>query len=151
MKSQIRTLILIGIFGIAPLSYAQSHGEDASIEEVKKETKDLLQVVGSYTSDKKDEAVEAAKKGLDKIDKRIDTLESKVDENWENMSKAMQKEARENLKVLRKQRNKVAEWYGSMKSSSASAWEHTKKGFSKAYQDLQNSWEKSEKEFESKK
>jgi hypothetical protein len=37
--------------------------------------------------------------------------------------------------------------YGSLKSSSAYAWEHTKQGFSEAYNALYESWEKSQKEF----
>jgi hypothetical protein len=38
-----------------------------------------------------------------------------------------------------------------LKSSSADACEHMKKGFSDAYQKLYDAWEKTEKEFESKK
>ena len=67
------------------------------------------------------------------------------------MNEAARKEARENLRALRKQQNQVAEWYGSMKTSSVDAWDHMKKGFSDAYKSLENAWEKSEKEFGSSK
>ena len=66
------------------------------------------------------------------------------------MNEATRKEACENLRALRKQRNQVAEWYGSMKTSSADAWDHMKKGFSDAYKALEDAWEKSEKEFSPK-
>lgn len=150
MKSHIYALMLVGILGITPLCYAETENTKASIEEVKKETQDLLQTIGSYTADKKDEAVQKAKEGMNKLDKRIDALEAKIDKNWDKMNKAARKEARENLKALRKQRNKVAEWYGSMKTSSADTWDHIKNGFSDAYKALKDAWEKSEKEFSPK-
>lgn len=57
MKSHICALMLIGILGVTPLCYAQTENANTSIEEVKKETQDLLQTIGSYTADKRDEAV----------------------------------------------------------------------------------------------
>lgn len=152
MKSHICALMLTGILvlGVTPLSYAQTGNANTSIDEVKKETQDLLQTIGSYTADKRDEAVQKAKEGLNKLDKRIDELEARTDKNWDKMKEATRKEARENLRVLRKQRNQVAEWYGSMKTSSADAWDHMKKGFSDAYKVLEDAWEKSEKEFRPK-
>ena len=150
MKSHICALMLIGILGVTPLCYAQTEHANTSIEEVKKETQDLLQTIGSYTADQRDEAVQKAKQGLDRLDKRIDALEARIDKNWDEMNAAARKEARENLKALRMQRNQVAEWYGSMKTSSADAWKHMKKGFSDAYKALDDAWEKSEKEFSPK-
>lgn len=150
MKSQICALMLIGILGVTTLSYAQTEDAGTSIEEVKKETRDLLQTIDAYSADKKDEAVQKAKEGLDRLDKRIDALEARIDKNWDKMNEAARKEARENLRALRKQRNQVAEWYGSMKTSSAGAWDHMKKGFSDAYKALSDAWEKAEKEFSSR-
>jgi hypothetical protein len=150
MKSHICALMLVCILGVTPLCYAQTENTNTSIEEVKKETQDLLQTIGSYTADKKDEAVQKAKEGMNKLDKRIDALEAKIDKNWDKMNEAVRKEARENLKALRKQRNKVAEWYGSMKTSSADTWDHIKNGFYDAYKALKDTWEKSEKEFSPK-
>jgi chromosome segregation ATPase len=150
MKSHICALMLIGILGVTPLCYAQTENANTSIEEVKKETQDLLQTIGSYTADKRDEAVQKAKEGLDKLDKRIDALEARIDTNWDKMNEATRKEARESLRALRKQRNQVAEWYGSMKTSSADSWDHMKKGFADAYKALDDAWENSEKEFSPK-
>lgn len=151
MKSHICTLILIGILGITPVCYAKTANSNTSIEEVKKETQEMLQTIGSYTADKRDEAAQIAKDGLNKLDKRIEALETRIDENWNKMNDEARKKARENLKNLRKQRNKVAEWYGSMKTSSANAWKHMRKGFSESYKALEDAWEKSEKEFRSSK
>lgn len=147
MKSIICALMLFGMMGIVSVSYAQNENVKTSIEEVNKETQDLLQTIRSYTADKKDEAVQKAKNGLNNLDKRIDAIETSVDKNWDKMSDGARKEARKSLKALRKQRNQVAEWYGSMKTSSANTWDHIKNGFSDAYKDLEDAWEKSEKEF----
>ena len=150
MKSYIFALMLIGILGVVPICYAQPENTNTSIEEVKKETQDLLQTIGSYTAGKKDEAVQKAKEALNKLDKRIDALEAKIDKNWDKLNETARMYARENLKALRKQRNQVAEWYGSMKTSSDDAWDHMKNGFSDAYKALADAWEKSEKEYSPK-
>ncbi|GGB89207.1 hypothetical protein GCM10011352_13990 [Marinobacterium zhoushanense] len=146
MHLHISTLMLLGILGAVQPCYAQAEKDSTTIEEVKKETQDLLQSIGSFTADKKDQAVEQAKDSLNKLDQRIDALEAKIDKNFDEMNDAAREEARENMKTLRKLRNKAAEWYGSMKASSADAWEQMKKGFSDAYKDLTEAWEKSEKE-----
>ncbi|XOF34774.1 MAG: hypothetical protein ACL93V_05660 [Candidatus Electrothrix sp. YB6] len=130
MKSTACALVLISILGAVPLFFAQTENSNTSMEDVKKESQDLLKTIGSYTADKKEEALEKTKEGLTKLDKRINALEKSVDKNWDTMSKAARKKTRENLRDLRKQRNQVAEWYGSMKTSSADAWDHMKKGFS---------------------
>lgn len=150
MKLHKCAMILIGILGVTPLCYAQTENANTSIQEVKKETQDLLKTIGLYTADKRDEAVQNAKDGLNKLDERIDALEARIDKDWDKMNAAARKQARENLKAIRKQRNQVAEWYGSMKTSSANAWGHMKKGFSDAYKVLTDAWEKSEKEFRPK-
>jgi ElaB/YqjD/DUF883 family membrane-anchored ribosome-binding protein len=150
MKGKIYALMLIGIIGFTVPCYGQTEDTKTSIEEVKKETQDFLRTLGSYSIDKRDEAVQKAKEGLDKLDKRIDDLETRIDENWDKMNEAARKEARKNLRALSKQRNQLAEWYGSMKTSSTDAWDHMKKGFSDAYKAIEDAWEKSEKEFSSK-
>ena len=151
MKFNICAIVLISILGITPLCYAETSTDKTSIEEVKQETQDLLQTLDAYTADQKDEAIRKTKTALDKLDKRIDTLEAHVDESWDKMDKDARKKARDSLKALRKQRNKVAEWYGSLKSSTENAWEYIKKGFSDAYKALNDAWEKSENEIGSSK
>lgn len=150
IKSHICALMLFGILGVTPLCYAQTENPNTSIGEVKKETQDFLHIIGSYTADKRDEAVQKAQEGLYKLEKRIDALEARIDNNWNKMNEATRNETRENLRALRKQQNQLTEWYGGMKTSSADGWDHMKKGFSDAYQVLEDAWEKSEKEFRPK-
>lgn len=135
------------LLGIALPCFAETTVGQTSMEEVKKETQELIQTLKSYTADQQEEAVEKTKAALEKLDKRIDSLEKDIDQNWDKMDASARDQARESLKALRKQRIKLAEWYGSLKASSMEAWEHMKDGFSKAYKALSEAWQKSEKEF----
>ena len=143
--------MLIGMLGITPICYAETSTDKTSIEEVKKETQDLLQTLNAYTVEQREEAIRKTKTALDNLDKRIDSLQARIDRNWDQMDKAAREKARSNLRALRKERTQVAEWYGSLKNSTGDAWEHMKKGFSKAYKSLNDAFEKSVKEFRSNK
>ncbi|MBA6346715.1 hypothetical protein [Colwellia sp. BRX8-9] len=146
MKFTIRSMVLISILGITSQCYAITSTDKTSIEEVKQEAQYLLQTLDAYTAERKSEAIYKTKAALDKLDKRIDALEADVDERWDKMDKDTRKKARDSLKALRKQRNQVAQWYGSLKSSTDKAWKHMKKGFLDAYKALNDAWEKSENE-----
>jgi len=154
MSSKMKTFyvfMLIVMLGITPICYAETSTDKTSIEEVKKETQDLLQTLNAYTVEQKEEAIRKTKTALDNLDKRIDSLQARIDRNWDQMDKAARDKARSNLKALRKARTQVAEWSGSLKNSTVDAWENMKKGFSKAYKSLNDAWEKSVKEFRSNK
>ncbi|GJL79336.1 MAG: hypothetical protein NPINA01_23250 [Nitrospinaceae bacterium] len=142
-------LALITMISIAPIGFAKTSNDKKTFKEVKQETQDLIQALKGYTSDQRDEVVQRTEAALDNLDNRIDALETRINSNWDGMKKATREKARANLKALRKQRIQVAEGYGSLKSSSASAWEHVKDGFSEAYTALQVAWERAESEFES--
>lgn len=139
----------IAAFGMAPVNYVMASAEDdkTSIEDVKKETSELMETLKAYTADQRDEALRKSKAAMERLDKRIDMLESQVDDGWDDMSQAVRDNARASLKALRKQRNEVAEWYGSMRTSSLGAWEEMKTGFSNAYGELAKAWQKAEGEF----
>ena len=139
-KKTLCALMLIGMLGITPLSYTEASGEKTSIDEIKQEAQD-----------QRDEAIHKTKEALDDLDKRIDELEAQIDKNWDKMNKAAREKSRDSLKMLRKQRIQVAEWFGSLKNSAGDAWKHMEKGFSDAYKSLNKAWEKSEKEFGSDK
>lgn len=149
--SWVVLLICIAVLGIPTVGYAEAADEATSIQEVKKEASELVEALKNYTADQRDEAMNASKNALDMLDERIDTLESRVDEDWDQLSQAARAETRESLKALRDQRTRAAEWYGSMKTSSTGAWEEMKKGFSNAYGELAQAWEKAEENFSDEK
>jgi len=135
-KKTFCAVMLIGMLGITPPSHAEASRDKTSMDEIRQEAQD-----------QRDEAIHETKEALDNLDKRIDALESDVDKNWDKMNQAARENARESLKVLRKQRIQVAEWFGSLKNSVGDAWNHMEKGFSDAYTSLNKAWEKFEKEF----
>lgn len=127
---------------------AQSSSDAVTAQDVKKETKELMTTLKQYGSNQRDQAIKDADMALEKLDGRIDELENRVDSNWDDMSEAAREKARTNLKMLRKQRNELAQWYGSFKNSSDGAWEQMKSGFTDAYQTLNASWEKAKAEYD---
>jgi len=141
----------IGILVIllaASLPSSAFAGEKGSIEDVKRETQDLLEALESYGASQRDEAVSKTRSALKRLDNRIDSLETRIDNNWEQMSAAARQNTRRSIKALRKQRVEVAEWYGGLKSSSGGAWDHMKKGLAEAYLDLSEAWKQAEQEFD---
>lgn len=140
-------LALFGMFGVLSSSYAEISENKTSLKEIKKETQDLIKALKSYSVEQQDAAVRKTKATLDNLDRRIEALEARIHKNWDTMDQATRKKARDTLKALRKQRTQVAEWYESLKNSSADGWNHMKQGFSNAYQALQKAWEKAEEEF----
>lgn len=144
----ILTMITVMTLCFIPLAQAQSGNDTVTAQDVKKETKELINTLQQYTVDQRDQAVKEADQALKKLDGRIDALESRVDNNWDKMTQTARQKARASLKALRQQRNELAEWYGSFKNSSADAWEQMKKGFSDAYQAISDSWEKAKSEYD---
>jgi predicted RNase H-like nuclease (RuvC/YqgF family) len=136
------SVIIISSFFLVISCYAQPDNSQSSIQEVKKETKELIKALKNYSSKQRKEALKKAETGMEKIDRRIDKLENQLDEKWNNMDKNARKKARLAMKNLRKQRNELSQWYGSFKTSSETAWEQMKKGFTDAYETMSRTWEK---------
>ena len=139
--------VLLAVLGAAQVSFAETYHKKTTAKEVKQEARDVIQALKGYTVEQRDEAIKKTKAALDNLDNRIEELETRIDKSWDKMNEAARQEARESLRELRKQRVKVAEWYGSLKSSSADAWEHVKKGFSESFKAIHNAWGKAVEEF----
>jgi galactokinase/mevalonate kinase-like predicted kinase len=138
------TAVMLLCFG----GLMQASAEDVSAKDVKQETKELLETLKGYSAEQKDEAVKKTQKALKAFDERMERLENRIDEEWESMDQSARKNARAVQRELRRQRLKVAEWYGSLKNSSVLAWDHMKEGFSKSYQSLSDAWEDASNEFD---
>ena len=138
----VTTMFVIAMLCLGPLSYAQASNDNTTIQDVKQETQDLISKLKGYTTEQRDEAVKQTEQALKNLDNRIDALETHIYNGWDQMDKAAREDAQANLKELRRQRVELAEWYGSLKNSSASDWEQMKKGFSDAYQAVVDAWAK---------
>ena len=120
---------------------------NTTAQDVEKKVTDAVAAIKSYAIDQRDEALQKAKIVLDDIDARINDLESRLSQKWDQMDQAARQQAASNLAVLRKDRNKVAEWYGGLKHGSRQAWDDVKTGFSKSSQDLQDAFKKAYDDF----
>jgi len=152
IKNVIIALVPVVFLALAPVSFAdQSAADQTTIKDVKHEVAGAAKAIKDYSFDQRDQAVKKVKSTLDDMDARMDKMENRIDDKWNQMNKATRQKTKANLKALRKQRNKVAQWYGGLKHSSADAWEDVKKGFSDAYTSFADAWKKSVKEFVSEK
>jgi hypothetical protein len=139
-------LLTAALLGCAPLAHAAAP-EPTSARQVGKEMSDAASAIRDYSAAKRDEAVRKTAAALRALDARIEALETQLDTEWDHMDATSRKQARATLHALRKQRIQVAEWYGSLKDSSADAWTHMKKGFADAFDALDQAWQKTERDF----
>jgi hypothetical protein len=149
-KTACATLIVIfiGLFSAMPVFSAdRPSGERVSKKEVGQEVRETIEAIKEYSADQKDEAVKKGKAVLDNLDGRIEQMESKIKKEWNQMGESARKTAKTSLETIRKQRNEVAKWVGSMKQSSSSAWEEVKKGFVESYETLSDSFDKAADKF----
>lgn len=111
--------------------------------------KENMEALGSYTAEQRDKAVNTGRTTLEAMDEQLEKMEAWTKENWDSMSDEARQKRTETLKAMRKQRNKVAEWYGAMKHSSSDAWDAVKKGFINSYDKLQEAYGKAVESFQS--
>lgn len=141
------TVLALSLALAVPSQAALSPGDEASIKQVKQETRDLLQSIKSYGAAQRDEAIQEIEIAIVRLDNRVDSLQSRIDNEWDDMTAPARKQARESLDTLQQQRVELAEWYGQLKGSSAAAWDEIRRGFSRAYSDINQAWEKALNEF----
>lgn len=147
-KTAFAALIATGFFSVMPaFSADRPSGERVSKKEVGQEVKKAVEAIKAYSADQKDEAVKKGKAVLDNLDGRIEQMESRLKKEWDQMGDSARKTAKTSLEAVKKQRDEVAKWVGSMKQSSAGAWEDVKKGFVESYQALANSFDKAADKF----
>ena len=132
MFRQLKTIAMAGVvatLGAVPASQAvagaqsteTSESSESRISEIQKEFSELMTEIKVYGADKKDAAVEEAYDALHTADRFIDRQEDRLDAKWDSMTDATRTKARKAMRLLRKQRNAAAEWFGSMKTSSVEA------------------------------
>src|SRR5690554_105975 len=136
-------LVTVSFMLVGPL-----HAEpaDSTVDELKRETRELGETLQKYGADQKDQAEDSINRALTALDERIAELEEELSENWDDMSSVARERSQESLASLREQRERVQAWYNELKASSASAWERAKKGFSDAYDALSEQWSETERD-----
>jgi len=148
-KVRMALIVAMLLLHFAAISAASQHDETKpSAAEVKQEVAKTYESLQKYTLEQKDEAIAAADRKLEALDAKIDQMQGQLDSRWQNMSKATRQKTRDMMNKLNKEREKVAEWYGGMRHSSADAWEEVKKGFADSYDQLQQAFAEARKDFD---
>jgi len=153
-STALALLIAAAIILTAAVSYAgQKTATDnqATSADVKRETSQAIQAIKNYSVSQRDQAVKKVKVVLQDLDARIDRLQGRVENKWDEMDQASREKVTHTLTELRTKRNELSEWYGGLKHSSANSWDHVKEGFVAGYEALSNAFEKAEDEFSSDK
>ncbi|MFG1489424.1 hypothetical protein ABMA58_09255 [Oceanospirillum sp. HFRX-1_2] len=132
----------------ASTAMAANNDADVTVQDIKRETADVIEKLQAYSEDQQQDAVKMAKQAMQRADERINRLETKIDNRWDQLSKPARKEARAALRELRQERAQLSEWYGSMKESSKGAWSEMRNGFNNAYQSMSNAWQDAQEEFD---
>ena len=129
---------------VAAMPLAGSASSDAVTRgEVQKEVKEAMDAIKNYTYEKREDALQRAKKALGELDAELARREEKLSQDWSEMSELARERARETSAELRQRRQELAEWYGGMKHGSQRAWDEIKSGFTDAYAELKKAWEQS--------
>lgn len=145
-KSFITFCACLAVLGLTPMAHAEAKQPETTMQDVKKESRELFETLKEYSAERRDEAVEKSREALATLDRHIEALETRIDRDWERMDQAARDRSRATLRELRKQRTELAERFGSWKDSSASVWEQMKEGFSTAFQALENARKNAEQE-----
>lgn len=124
-------VIAIGV-AACMLSVSLSHPVlSASLEE-------MWAKVKSFTVETKDAALDTGKQLVRETDTKIKELQDKADKSSGDAKAAYER----SIKDLKEKREAASAKLDEMGKASGSAWEATKKGFSDAYKDLQQSYDK---------
>jgi len=119
--------------------------EEVTAKKVIQESEEAARAAGELAAETKEEYVTKLSKRLERYDDEIAALKAKGDE--------LQGEAKEKwnerMKNLEDEREALAEKFDKLKSSSGDAWKELKKGTTKAWGELQDSFQAVSEEFSS--
>lgn len=144
LKLSIASFVVVSLMATFMLSNAMA----VNAADPKQEMKEAAEAIAEYSVEQKDAATTKAKGMMSDLDKRIESLEKRLAENWDGLKQSSKEQYRETLKTLRKKRNTLSEYYGSLKHSSKDAWQEVRDGFAKSYNQLVLSWQQAETEMQ---
>jgi hypothetical protein len=110
----------------------------ANAEDVRREAREALQAIRSYTFQQKDAYRERLESVLDDLHDRIDQL----NERAKGQGREASRELNERVRELRKQEGVVRRQLDRVNSASADSWDEIKKGAVAALEDLQRGLER---------
>jgi uncharacterized protein (DUF3084 family) len=117
---------------------APQRDSKAQETEAKEQQKSPADTIRDYSVERRTEAVAAATRATDELDRQLERLQTQMSEGWSRMSAATRQRSQETMADLRMRRSALAEWVGGMKHGSSAAWTEVKTGFGKSYDELES-------------
>lgn len=127
-------------------AYAQDASETEMTEritpdEVQAEISEAFAKISDYTVEQRDEALEATRANMKRIDAEFEMLENRARENWADTSQAARDRMSKALQTLRERRNRLSEMYGAMSQGTGSVWDELVSGVGRAWEELEPAWD----------
>lgn len=143
--NNMKSVTLVAALAMTSLSgaYAQT-----TFSDVRQEAGTLIEVMGDYSHDQRVALVDASRATLAGIDDSITAMNTRLRDDWDQMSDAAKADAQAALDDLHARRLAVAEGLGALGHSTASAWADIRVGFSTSFTDLVTAWEAARQEFQ---
>jgi len=155
MKSLRRTFLAVSMAAWLPLAWAQeapkpadADAEKQQREQVQKEVEEAVEALRGYTIERRKEAIDRARKSLAEADRRIERLDSQMNERSARANAVARERSREAMAELRRLRIDTAEWSGSLRHSSRDVWEEVKSGYIESYRRLADELQKVRAQFD---
>lgn len=127
---------------------ARDEDEQARREQVKKELREAMDALASYSVERRDEAVAGAQKASVALDAEIARLQERMDHGVQRMSQAARDRSRLSMDDLHRRRSELAEWMGGLRHGSATAWSEVKRGFARSADELEQAVQRARAQFE---
>lgn len=108
---------------------AENAEKDIDVEAVQEEMEQAAGKLRDYSLQQRDQANEAAKTALDRLNHHINELEKQITAGWQEMSEEERERRQEALAALREQRAEVKKAWRDMKNRQGEAWEQAREGF----------------------
>ena len=123
---------------------AAGPGRAGEKADVGKEVSEALGAIGSYSADKRDEALAAGRSLIDRLSGRIATIEEKAKETSGEASEATREKWQDTKSGLRNLHDEAATKLDRMKDSSAETWSDARQSFADSIKSLGESIEKAD-------
>jgi len=121
-------------------SSSEQSDDPTRLDDVQAEFGEAFETIGSYSAEQRDQALEATRSTLERMDDRIDELEDGIRHRWADMSEATREQTAKALSALRDRRNRLSEAFGALSQGSGSAWNDLMAGIRSGWDDLESAW-----------
>lgn len=125
-----------------------TQAEPATNAPISEEISETVEAIRDFSAERRVDAVANARRAADDLDRQMERLQAQTDAQWSRMNDAARARSQATMADLRKRRNALAEWYGGLRHSSASAWGEMRTGFADSFQQLAEAMRKARAEFD---